>query len=99
MCGDFQLLDLGLFNSTYAAILYAHFDASNDGYLHYDEAQRALAFIDPIPDAPEAVATSGGEAEGETVAVATAFPAHALTPSGELRLDANWFWQVFQRMG
>ena len=40
-------LDLQLFNSTYAAILFAHFDTNNDGMLQLDEATRALQFLRP----------------------------------------------------
>ena len=89
--------------------LYAHFDENADGYLSYAEAQKALEFIDPIAE-PAAAASSSAAAAAdvtdeaddlahEIVPVATAFPPHAFTPSGELRLDGEWFWAVFQRMG
>ena len=97
-----RYLDLRLFNSTYAAILYAHFDANADGFLSYAEAQKALQFIDPMAQAGGAVDVAeadGDDGEHEVVPVGVAFPAHAFTSSGDLRLDADWFWSVYQRMG
>ena len=97
-----RYLDLPLFNQTYAAILWAHFDENGDGFLQYAEAQRALQFIDPMPEGGEeaggAVDVHDDGVEYETVHVATAFPADAWV-DGELQLSPEWFWSVYQRMG
>ena len=61
-------LDLQLFSSTYAAILFSLFDVNNDGQLQLDEAREALRFLRP----------NGADAE------TFAFPPEAFTPQGLL---------------
>ena len=78
-----RCLDVQLFNSIYAAILYAKFDSNNDGWLQLEEAQAALSFLQP---------------QGPDAAQAIAFPPEAYTPQG-VQLNREWFWSVFQLMG
>lgn len=80
---DMRCLDVQLFNSTYAAILYAKFDSNNDGWLQLEEAQAALSFLKP---------------QGLDTAHAIAFPPEAYTPQG-VQLNREWFWSIFQLMG
>jgi Ca2+-binding EF-hand superfamily protein len=77
-------LDLQLFNSAYAAILFSLFDANDDGWLQLEEAREALRFLRP-----------GGDADA---AETFAFPEEAYTPEG-IRLSREWFYSIFQVMG
>ena len=81
--GGARGLDLELFNSAYAAILYSHFDANGDGLLQLDEAMAALRFLRPY---------------GEDVAETFAFPPEAYTPNG-VQLSPEWFYGIYQAMG
>ena len=76
-----------LFNSFYAALLYATFDLNNDGWLSMSEATKALNWL------------RSGSADGEQEPpMAFAFPSGAMDPdSGEPRLGPDWFWAVFRQ--
>jgi Ca2+-binding EF-hand superfamily protein len=78
-----RFLDLKVFNSFYAAMLFASFDVDNTGFLSLDQATRALDFLQPNASA---------------AGVAYAFPASDDAEPGVVRLGADWFWSVFQRM-
>ena len=78
----FRFLDLEVFNSFYAAMLFATFDSDNSGFLSLDQATRALDFLQL-------------NAAGS---VAYAFPADDDAGPNAVRLGADWFWSVFQRM-
>lgn len=77
-------LDIQLFNSTYAAILFSLFDENNDGVLQLEEATAALRFLQP---------------HGHDLGAATtfAFPPDAYTADG-IQLGPEWFYGVFQAM-
>ena len=83
MAAEGRFLDIKVFNSFYAAMLFSSFDDDNTGFLSPDQATRALDFLQPNP-------VAGG--------VAYAFPVSDGAKPGAVRLGADWFWSVFQRM-
>ena len=93
------------FVALYAEVLFIRYDGDGDGLLTPAEAQAALQWMVP---APEAAAADGSgvscrnepEVKPQTQSVHIAWPVHGAThaPSGELRLARGWFWRLFCSM-
>lgn len=67
-------MDVQLFTSTYASVVFDIFDANHDGYLQLEEAHRALAWV---------------QARSSAEPMAFAFPPEAHTAEG-IRLSPEW---------